>query len=75
MKIVIEYCVNWNYKPRASSLGDELNKQFGADIELAAGSGGVFEVSLDGKKIFSKRKLNRFPEEREVAGIIGRMAQ
>ncbi len=54
-------------------MGDELNKKFGAEIELVAGSGGVFEVSLDGKKIFSKRKLNRFPEEREVAGLISRI--
>ena len=75
MKIAIEYCVNWNYKPRASSLGDELNKQYGAEIKLAAGSGGVFEVTVDGKSIFSKRKLNRFPEEGEVAALIGRIAK
>jgi selT/selW/selH-like putative selenoprotein len=26
-------------------------------------SGGVFEVSVDGEQIFSKRKTGRFPDE------------
>jgi len=50
-----------------------LNKQYGADVELVAGSGGVFEVVVNGKPIFSKRKLNRFPEANEVVGLISRM--
>ena len=35
-----------------------------------ASSGGVFEVSVDGKKVFSKKALGRFPEDGEVAGLI-----
>ena len=70
MKIEITYCAKWNYKPRASSLGDELQAAFGADVELVAGSGGVFEVVLEGKNIFSKKALNRFPEDGEVATLI-----
>jgi selenoprotein W-related protein len=31
-----------------------------------ASSGGVFEVTVDGKLVFSKRSLGRFPEEGEV---------
>jgi selenoprotein W-related protein len=42
----------------------------GADVELIASSGGVFEVTVDGKLLFSKKALNRFPEEGEVAGLI-----
>jgi selenoprotein W-related protein len=30
-------------------------------------SGGVFEVSLDGTTIFSKRETGRFPEYDEIA--------
>jgi selenoprotein W-related protein len=33
-------------------------------------SGGVFEVKVDGKKVFSKKALGRFPEEGEVEGLI-----
>lgn len=34
-------------------------------------SGGVFEVSMDGKLIFSKKKLGRFPEEQEIFSRLG----
>lgn len=49
---------------------DELLDKFeksGACVELIPGSGGVFEVEQDGKLIFSKKELGRFPEEGEVA--------
>jgi selenoprotein W-related protein len=29
-------------------------------------SGGVFEISVDGKLVFSKKQLGRFPEEAEI---------
>lgn len=48
----------------------ELAKEFGADVELIASSGGVFEVTVDGNLLFSKKSLNRFPEDGEVAGLI-----
>ena len=41
-----------------------------ADSELIAGSGGVFEVTVDGKKVFSKKALGRFPSDGEVLGLI-----
>ena len=40
------------------------------DAELIGGSGGVFEISVDGRKIFSKKALGRFPAEGEVVGLI-----
>jgi selT/selW/selH-like putative selenoprotein len=35
-----------------------------------ASHGGVFEISLDGKLIFSKSSLGRFPEDGEIVGMI-----
>jgi len=32
--------------------------------------GGVFEITVDGKKVFSKKALGRFPEEGEIEGLI-----
>jgi len=40
------------------------------DIELIAGSGGVYEVSVDGRLVFSKRSLGRFPEDGEIIRLI-----
>lgn len=34
--------------------------------QLVKGQGGVFEVSLDGETIYSKRATGRFPEPGEV---------
>jgi selT/selW/selH-like putative selenoprotein len=38
----------------------------GIDSEIVRGSGGIFVVSVDGKKIFSKKDEGRFPTEREI---------
>jgi len=51
-------------------LEDELRDLFGAEVELIASSGGVFEVDVDGKNIFSKKSLSRFPEEGEIAALL-----
>jgi selenoprotein W-related protein len=34
------------------------------------GSGGIFEVVLDGNTIYSKHETGRFPEPGEVVGLI-----
>lgn len=67
MHISIEYCVMWNYYPKASSLKAELEKKFpDIEVKLIKGSGGVFEVEKDGDLIFSKKQLKRFPEHEEI---------
>jgi selT/selW/selH-like putative selenoprotein len=40
------------------------------DVELIAGSGGVFEVMVDNRLVFSKRKKGRFPHIGEIAKLI-----
>ena len=71
MKLSIEYCSVWNYLPIASSLEAELKKSFPTiEISLISSGGGVFEVVLDEKLIFSKKALNRFPEKGEILNKI-----
>ena len=48
----------------------ELEKALGVKSELIQGRGGVFDVVVDGKKVFSKHDLGRFPEEGEVLRLI-----
>jgi selT/selW/selH-like putative selenoprotein len=36
------------------------------EFELIESSGGAFEVSVNGKKIFSKLDLGRFPAYQEI---------
>ena len=47
-----------------------MKQAVGVDSELIAGSGGVFEITVDGKKVFSKKALGRFPEDGEILGLI-----
>jgi len=42
----------------------------GHSSELIASGGGVFEVTVDGKLIFSKKSLDRFPDDGEVLGLL-----
>jgi selenoprotein W-related protein len=49
----------------------ELKKELNAEVELISSKGGVYEVVVDGKNIFSKKELNRFPEDGEILNLIG----
>lgn len=76
MKVVINYCTQWNYQPKASRVEEEIKSNFSdADVLLVGGSGGVFDVEVDGKMVFSKEKLigtdtKRFPEDGELTKLI-----
>jgi len=52
-------------------LADELKATFGVTPKLIPGSGGIFEVTADGKKVFVKKEKGRFPEAGELSKVIG----
>ena len=70
MDITIEYCMMWNYEPRALSLRESLKKQFGIKAKMIESSGGVFEVTLNNSLIFSKKDLGRFPTKNEIEDLL-----
>jgi selT/selW/selH-like putative selenoprotein len=44
------------------------------DISLHAGTGGAFEVSVDGQQIYSKLATKRYPELQEIVdGVQARL--
>lgn len=52
---------------------DEILSQYQnsiAEITFIPSSGGVFEVSLNGGLIFSKKQTDRFPAEGEIAALV-----
>ena len=67
MIVTIEYCMQWNYEPRARSLRDDLIEEFKDrfdkfSVEPIQSSGGVFEVVVnDHLQVFSKKQTGRFP--------------
>ncbi|MBM4095984.1 MAG: hypothetical protein FJ261_04325 [Planctomycetes bacterium] len=42
-------------------------------VEAHTGSGGVFDVVADGRKIFSKWDAGRFPSNAEILKTLGEM--
>ena len=51
------------------SAKDDLTAKFGADVELVKSGGGVFEVTVDDRLVFSKKALGRFPERGELQAL------
>jgi selenoprotein W-related protein len=41
-----------------------------ADVTLTPSGGGVFEVRLDGRLVFSKKALGRHPQPGEILGLL-----
>lgn len=50
-----------------------MKEQFDLDTELVDGGGGVFEVALDGRPVFSKKELGRFPDNGEVEHAVAEL--
>ena len=42
--------------------------------ELVRGSNGIFDVVVDGRRIFSKDEQGRFPTEREILSTLRQRA-
>ena len=51
-------------------MGEKLKKIPGAEIELIAGSNGIFDVRVNGKMLFSKFEQGRFPQTDEIISLI-----
>jgi len=73
MEIEIIYCAMWSYEPKAVSLAESLMHKYKRNISkliLIPSDGGRFEVSINGKLIFSKLKEGRFPENQEIFNLL-----
>ena len=73
MEIKLEFCVVWNYTPRAVGTIEDVLEIYGnkvTNIELIPSGGGVFEFQLNGKLLFSKKELGRHSEDGEILKLI-----
>lgn len=72
-RVEIEYCSQCRFVLRASWLAQELLFTFAdelAEVALIPGTGGVFEVRLNGERLWNKEETGRFPEPKEVKQLI-----
>lgn len=67
--IVITYCTQCRWMLRSAWMAQELLSTFDGDIaelSLRPATGGVFEVSVDGQNVWSRKEMGRFPEITEL---------
>lgn len=64
--MAIEYCEISHYEDIATQLGQAVRSEPEVEIRLIPTRGGVFEVSVSGRLVFSKRANHRLPETAEI---------
>ncbi len=71
--VEIVYCTQCNWLLRAGWMAQELLTTFAleiTDLTLKPGTGGVFEVHVNGELVWSRKKEGRFPEITELKRLV-----
>ena len=72
--IAITYCRLCNWLLRAAWMGQELLSTFAEELGsvtlIPDDTGGVFEVRIDGKLVWSREEHGRFPEIKELKQLV-----
>lgn len=50
----------------------EIKRETGFEADLVRGGGGIFDVTVDGERIYSKQEVGRFPESEEILSQLRR---
>uniref|UniRef100_UPI003898E990 SelT/SelW/SelH family protein n=1 Tax=Catalinimonas niigatensis TaxID=1397264 RepID=UPI003898E990 len=72
-RVEIKYCTQCRWLLRAAWMAQELLTTFESElgeVALQPGTGGIFDVSLDGKLIYSRKAQGQFPESKELKQLI-----
>lgn len=72
-QIEIRYCTQCRWMLRSAWMAQELLSTFDGDIEsltLRPGTGGVFEILLDGTLLWSRKEAGRFPDIVELKQLV-----
>ena len=51
-------------------MSKEIRTKTGLHPELTPGSGGIFDVKLNGETVFSKHEVGRFPKDGEISDLL-----
>ena len=68
-RVEITYCTQCRWLLRAAWMAQELLTTFEQElggVTLVPGSGGTFEVTIDGARLWSRHDAGRFPDIKEL---------
>ncbi len=72
-RVEIRYCTQCRFLLRAAWLAQELLTTFEnelAEVALVPGSGGIFEVTLEGEVVASNRETKQMPDPAAVKRLL-----
>jgi selenoprotein W-related protein len=72
-RLEIRYCTQCKFMLRAAWLAQEMLATFEkelAEVAILPGSGGIFEVTLDGQTIFSNKESGLFPDVKQIKQLL-----
>ncbi len=72
-RVEIEYCTQCRWLLRAAWMAQELLTTFEqelGEVALVPGSGGIFEVRVEGTTVWSRKEWERFPEMKELKQLV-----
>ena len=71
--IKITYCTGCRWLLRSAWMAQELLTTFQeelGEVSLCPGSGGIFEIEIDGRQIWNFKEMRKFPELKELKQIV-----
>ena len=69
----ITYCTGCKWMLRSAWMAQELLSTFEEELDeltLKPGSGGIFEIHVNGKRIWSRKEKGGFPDIRELKQLV-----
>ena len=73
-RITIRYCTRCNWLLRAAWLAQELLSTFGDTLGevtlIPDGTGGVFEIRVNGQLVWERRRDSGFPDSKTLKQIV-----
>ncbi len=72
-RVEIEYCTQCRWLLRAAWLAQELLTTFEqelGEVALIPGTGGIFEIRVNGETLYSRKQQARFPEAKEIKQLL-----
>ena len=71
--VVITYCTQCNWMLRSAWMAQELLSTFSLELQsvtLVPGTGGIFEIHVDGELVWERKRDGGFPDSRVLKQML-----
>jgi selenoprotein W-related protein len=72
-RLAITYCTQCNWLLRAGWMAQEVLQTFSiemGEVSLVPGTGGIFQIHLDGELIWDRKRDGGFPDMRQLKQLV-----